>query len=206
MNRVKPKRIFGGVKKRKESPLLRSIRERAEQQAAVVIAQPMAHERMDQDEVAEALSDPVRVRVSDPVAVSLEEIEAKRSRHTYNSGADLKVRDAIRKLATQADSNDEKRPYVAPNKDALDMAAWYLAGVVCHINEHHVPTPPWPYEFPCKLCFSWAIDRLHDLGSHRFPKQELANARQNKGKKSSAKVQRSAVRSPAPKSSGRDGR
>lgn len=199
MNRVKPKRIFGGVKKRKESPLLRSIREWAEQQAAVVIAQPMAHERMDQDEVAEALSDPVRVRVSDPVAVSLEEIEAKRSRHTYNSGADLKVRDAIRKLATQADSNDEKRPYVAPNKDALDMAAWYLAGVVCHINEHHVPTPPWPYEFPCKLCFSWAIDRLHDLGSHRFPKQEIAHGKEKRGKNPGEKARRGRVGRPSGK-------
>jgi len=199
MNRVKPKRIFGGVKKRSESPLLKSIRESAERQAATVIAQPMAHEAMEQGEVEDALLSPVRVRVSDPVSVPLEEVESKRSRHTYNSEADSKLRDAIRRLAAHDDSTKEKRPYVAPNKDALDMAAWYLAGVVCASNQHHVPTPPWPYEFPCKLCFSWAIDSLHTLATHRIPTQELAHGSQKSVKKPVKKARTGRAGSPSGK-------
>lgn len=200
-NRVKPKRVFGGVTKRKESALLHSIRE-AEKQAAEVIAQPMAHEALDAPEVEDALRHPVPVKVSDPTAVPLEEIEARRSRHTYQSPEDRRDGELRRKYLTKPPDTDKIGfPYVAPHADALEYAAHYLASVVCASNNHK-QGGTWPPEFPCKLCFSWAIDRLHDLGSHRFPIQEKGHDRTNKGKKSSEKVQRAASRSPTRKSSG----
>lgn len=178
MNRVKPKRIFGGVKKREVSPLLRSIRERAERDAATVIAQPMAHESVSRAEAEQALTDPVRVKVSDPVAVPLEEVESKRVRSTYLDKMDRRDSERLKEFHKAIDSRKIEAPFVMPSSDALESAAWYLAGVVCHFNRHCDPPPPWPYEFPCKLCFSWAIDSLHTLATHRIPTQELAHGSQ----------------------------
>jgi hypothetical protein len=183
-NRVIPKRVFGGVKKRKESPLMRSIRESAEREAARVIAQPMAHEALPVEAVHEALAHPVREKVSDLIAVPFDEVEARKSRHGYHALEDWKDKE-LRKLYLKSEGASKVggEPYVAPSPDALEYAAWYLAGVVCSFNQHHVPLPPWPYEFPCKLCFSWAIDSLHTLATHRIPTQELAHGSQKSAKK-----------------------
>ena len=180
--RVKPKRVFGGVKPRKESALMRGIRQ-AEIDAANVIAQPMAHEEIDESEAMDALRRPVRERVSDPTAIPLEEIEARRSRHTYQSPEDRRDSELRRKYLTKPPDTDKIGfPYVAPHADALEYASHYLASVVCASNDHK-QGDTWPPEFPCKLCFSWAVDRLHDLGTHRFPIQEKGHARQKSSKK-----------------------
>ena len=198
-NRVKPKRVFGGVTKRKVSPLLTAIRQ-AEIDAANVIAQPMAHEAVSGEEAMDAFQRPIRAKVSDPTAVPLEEIEARRSRHTYQSPEDRRDSELRRKYLTKApDSAKVSFPYVEPHPDALEYAAHYLAGVVCAGNEH-AQAEEWPHDFPCKLCFSWAVDRLHDLGTHRFPIQEKGNDSKNRKKKSGEKDRPAGRKRPSGKS------
>jgi hypothetical protein len=58
----------------------------------------------------------------------------------------------------------QARPHEGPSRDALDYAAWYLAGVLCEQNGHRHEYGQWP----CKQSLEFARTEMGRLADHKF--------------------------------------
>jgi hypothetical protein len=78
-----------------------------------------------------------------------------------------------------AERHPQARPRNGPHPEALDYAAWYLAGVLCEQNGHDHPYGQWP----CKQSLGFALTEMHRLADHKFTPVTEEKPRENTEKR-----------------------